>query len=472
MKTVYFFIGLLISTFSFGQPLTTRLNTAVKKLEADEQFKHAILSMYVVDGKTGKVIYDKNSQTGLAPASCQKVVTSASAFELLGKNFRYKTSLYTNITDKGGGNYEGMILVYGNGDPSLGSVRYDSTKAEFVLNKWTNILKRMGIKKFKGILRFEDVHDFREMSMLPKGYVWEDIGNYYGANSWLINWRENQYDLKFKLGYTNRRAEIKSVFPQIPNLLFINEVRIGEAGSGDNAYIYCAPYADTAYVTGTIPPAKDGFTIAGSMPHPSLVLGNELKSAMKENDINVDSCFIVTRGDWPIYEDERFASEITSSIQYSPVLDSLNFWFLKKSVNLYGEVFLKTIGQFKTNNFKTEDGVDVIRDYWGKRGIEKSALNIIDGSGLSPANRVTTNALVTVMQYAKKQDWFPSFYYALPEMNGLKMKDGYINGVRSFTGYVKSKDGNEYTFSFIVNNFDGSAGTVREKMWKVLDILK
>ena len=52
------------------------------------------------------------------------------------------------------------------------------------------------------------------------------------------------------------------------------------------------------------------------------------------------------------------------------------------------------------------------------------------------------------------------------------MKDGYINGVRSYTGYIKSKDGTEYTFSFIVNNFDGNPGTVREKMWKLLDILK
>jgi D-alanyl-D-alanine carboxypeptidase/D-alanyl-D-alanine-endopeptidase (penicillin-binding protein 4) len=52
------------------------------------------------------------------------------------------------------------------------------------------------------------------------------------------------------------------------------------------------------------------------------------------------------------------------------------------------------------------------------------------------------------------------------------MKDGYINGVRSYTGYIKSKTGNEYTFSIIVNNFDGSPGTVREKMWKLLDILK
>ena len=156
----------------------------------------------------------------------------------------------------------------------------------------------------------------------------------------------------------------------------------------------------------------------------------------------------------------------------SPTIDSINYWFLKKSVNLYGEALVKTIAYKKTKFGSTDTGINIIKDFWSKNGIERSALHILDGSGLSPANRVTTNALVSVMQYAQKQDWFPSFYNALPEMNGLKMKDGYIGGVRSFTGYVKSRNGNEYTFSFIVNNFDGSAGTVREKMWKVLDILK
>ncbi|MEJ7675376.1 MAG: hypothetical protein WKF59_22375 [Chitinophagaceae bacterium] len=50
-------------------------------------------------------------------------------------------------------------------------------------------------------------------------------------------------------------------------------------------------------------------------------------------------------------------------------------------------------------------------------------------------------ALVAIMQYADKQKWFSSFYYDLPEINGIKMKDGYINGVRSYTGYIKNKQG-------------------------------
>jgi D-alanyl-D-alanine carboxypeptidase/D-alanyl-D-alanine-endopeptidase (penicillin-binding protein 4) len=156
----------------------------------------------------------------------------------------------------------------------------------------------------------------------------------------------------------------------------------------------------------------------------------------------------------------------------SPPLDSINYWFLKKSVNLFGEALVKTIALSKSENVSTEGGIKIIKDFWSKKGIEPSAINIIDGSGLSPANRVTTQALVTVMQYARQQKWFASFYNALPEANGFKMKDGYINGVRSYTGYITSKSGNNYTFAFIVNNFDGNPGTVREKIWKLLDMMK
>ncbi len=99
-------------------------------------------------------------------------------------------------------------------------------------------------------------------------------------------------------------------------------------------------------------------------------------------------------------------------------------------------------------------------------------MNIMDGSGLSPGNRVTTAALVSVMDYAKKQTWFPAFYNALPEINGIKMKSGSIGGVVSYTGFIKSKTGLDYTFAFIVNNFDGNANEVRKKMWKLLDLLK
>ena len=204
------------------------------------------------------------------------------------------------------------------------------------------------------------------------------------------------------------------------------------------------------------------------MPDPALVFTRELKLNLNANGFTIDQGSNLNF----LLQQRNTSSFETIQTIGSPSFDSINYWFLKKSVNLYGEAFVKTIAYEKTRSGSTDSGVNIIKFFWKERGIESSALNIIDGSGLSPANRITTNALVTVMQYAKKQSWFPSFYNALPETNGIKMKDGYIGGVRSYTGYIKNKTGTEYTFSFIVNNFDGSAGSVREKMWRVLDILK
>src|SRR5882757_6566057 len=109
------------------QSLTDRMQTALKKMETDPQMKHAILSLYVEDIKTGAVVFDRNSQVGLAPASCQKLFTSVAALELLGPDYRYRTSLgYSGKIEKG--MLKGDLYLLGSGDPTLGSWRYDSTK--------------------------------------------------------------------------------------------------------------------------------------------------------------------------------------------------------------------------------------------------------------------------------------------------------------------------------------------------------
>ncbi|MBC7868163.1 MAG: D-alanyl-D-alanine carboxypeptidase, partial [Gloeobacteraceae cyanobacterium ES-bin-316] len=180
-----------------------------------------------------------------------------------------------------------------------------------------------------------------------------------------------------------------------------------------------------------------------------------------------------TNGQHVAFKKPGKESNITPLLQIqSPSLDSINYWFLQESINLYGEAFVKTIALKQKGFGATDSGLAIIRYFWSSRGIGKAALNIKDGSGLSPANRTTAHALVTVLQYARGKKWSPSFYNALPLMNGIKMKSGYIAGVRSYAGYIKSNSGATYTFAFLINNFDGSPGSAREKMWPLLDILK
>src|SRR5262245_34373881 len=92
MRRLFIVIGYwLIVNGSFAQTITQKLQKAFVAFESDSQLKHAISSLYVIDAQTGQIVFDKNSQIGLAPASTQKIITSVTAFELLGKDYRYKT---------------------------------------------------------------------------------------------------------------------------------------------------------------------------------------------------------------------------------------------------------------------------------------------------------------------------------------------------------------------------------------------
>ncbi len=458
MKTLYLFISLLATTVSFGQPIKETIAKAMDKLETDAQFKHAIIGFTIVDAKTGNSVYEKNSELGLAPASCQKVIISAAAFELLGHDYRYKTEFGYNgkINDD---ILYGSLYLSGNGDPTFGSWRWKETNEATIVKKIRDVLSKATISAANYF--YTDVMKWGSQS-LPDGWVWQDIGNYYGAGSYSFNWHENQYDIVLKAGKKiGDPVELLSAAPAGISTV-LNELKTAARGSGDQAYIYCAPFSNVIVVKGTIPIAADSFIITGADHNPSASfrqqvvprLGIKLTGALDQNAAL----------------NNKMEQQLYTFI--SPPLDSMNYWFLKKSINLYGEAFVKTIAYEKTTSGSTDTGVAIIKEFWRKYGIERSAINIIDGSGLSPANRVTTNALVLVMQFAKTRSWFPSFKNALPEMNGIKMKDGYISGVRSYTGYVKSRSGAEYTFAFIVNNFDGSPGTVREKIWNILDLLK
>jgi D-alanyl-D-alanine carboxypeptidase/D-alanyl-D-alanine-endopeptidase (penicillin-binding protein 4) len=468
MKTLFVGFSLVISSISFGQKDAERMTTAFKTFETDTQFKHATISLYVVDTKTGKVVFDKNSQVGLAPASCLKVVTSVAAFEFLGKDYRYKTEFSYNDAPYSG-ILEGNLIMKVSGDPTLGSWRWEDTKMDIIKQKILTVLKSKNIKTVRGTFFIDDSRWSTQVN--PGGWTSEDMGNYYGAGASGLNWHENQYDLILKPGKkTGDSVEVLRTEPFLQTTL-INELKTGKAGSGDNSIIYLPENGKFSYVRGTVPAAVDSFRVSGAMPNASESFNDELGRFLFNNGVVLFGgtknavYYFILRKKLPV------ASNPLLSL-YSPPLDSINYWFLQKSINLFGEAFVKTIAYEKTGFGSTDTGVNIIKDFWSKNGIEKSAMNIIDGSGLSPANRVTTNALVTVMQYAKKQIWYPSFYNALPEQNGIKMKSGYIGGVRSYTGYIKSKSGTEYTFSFIINNYDGNPGAVREKMWKLLDILK
>ncbi len=455
----------LICFFSFivsvpAQSVKDRLNKTFQQLLNDPQMRYGTVGISVVNSESGQTIFEYNGNVGLAPASCQKLVTSATAFELLGANYRYKTEL-GHDGDIRDGKLKGNLHITGYGDPTLGSWRYSGTSDTAIIRDWQKKLQNVGIKSIDGKIVVHS--DSWETASVPGGWPWDDIGNYYGAGSYGLNWRENQYDLVLKSGPNpGDKVMIAKTIPVLHNMIFTNELKAGKKGSGDNAYIYAAPYSERAFIRGTIPPAQSAFTISGSMTQPAMQLGYTLAEALV-NGV----------GKQPGVIEQLNSNKIKSiHVQYSPVLDSINYWFMRKSVNLFGETFVKTFAFEKSGKGITEEGLEIMKDFWKTKGIDAASLRMIDGSGLSPQNRVTTQALVKVLQYARSRPWYMQYSAAFPEYNKMKLKSGTIGGSKGFAGYHTSKEGVGYTVAIIVNNYDGSANEIVRKMFLVLDELK
>lgn len=460
MKKILFVIGCwFLVTGSYSQNVSQKLQKAFQQFENDSQLKHAISSLYVIDAKTGEVVFDKNSQVGLAPASTQKIITSVTAFELLGKDYRYKTNFAI---------VSGVLIVGGSYDPSFGSWRYAGTTDSMISEKILKELKAKKVNSFGQVLVYGN-----DIGLPPSGWINEDIGNYYGAAPHSFNWKENQYEMKFIPSKTVGDPAILDTAGSSywwQDIRILNECKTGPVGSGDNAYIYFVPGISLRVVKGTVPAGVKSFSISGADPIPEKTFVLFLKKYLAQNNLFNGEQTIYNQGSQSLLESNL--KTYYSFSYYSPPLDSIIYWFNKKSINLYGEALIKTFAYEKQGVGSTDSGVAIVRKFWKEKGLDEDELNIYDGSGLSPLNRVTTHAQVKILKYAKTKDWFPYFYNSLPDYNGMKMKSGTISDVKGFCGYQKSKDGKEYIFSFLVNNYRGKSSGVVNKMYKVLDELK
>lgn len=445
---------------SFAQTVTQKMQKAFTAFEKDSQLKHAASSLYVIDANTGQVVFDKNSLVGLAPASTQKIVTSATAFELLGKDFRYKT-----IFGIGTRGCKTCLCIQPSGDPTLGSWRWDKTKEERVFNRIRSAINKQNIKVSGPVIIYAEGWNHEAT---PDGWIWQDIGNYYGAGADIMNWRENQYDLLLKSG--DKTGDPVSVVGSIPanlELNFTSFVNSAAKGSGDNAYIYFDHLNNKkVIVRGTIPVKEDKFIISGAMISCETHFLDLLSDSLMLGSERSEYLSVMKLFEKPGKDFYKIHEEI------SPSLDSIIYWLNKKSINLYAEALLKTIAYEKKGFGSTDSGVVVVKDFWKQKRMDEDELNLVDGSGLSPLNRVTTHVQVQILKYAKSKNWFPYFDNSLPEYNGMKMKSGTIRGVKGFCGYHKAKNGKEYIFSFLVNNYSGSPSALVNKMYKVLDVLK
>lgn len=453
-----------------GQGIKPKIQSAFQTFQKSPALQSGLASLTVINAKTGEVVFDGNNKIGMPTASTLKVITSITALELLGADYTFPTKLYVTGDVDSLGVLNGDIIIEGSGDPTLGSDRYEQTKAATILSKWKEAILKLGIKQIAGsIIANDQLYNGYDV---PGTWMWTDIGNYYGAGVSGLNWKENKLGINFSPSRPGQPATLQPVKTP-PFFHMINQVSTGNVGSGDNVYAYSAPYSNTIYLRGTYGSDLKK-TIEISVPDPALYLAYDLSEVLAQDSIAVLDTIITFQG--LKNRDPHYLISGNKKLihtHHSPKLMEIVHWFNQKSINLYGESLLKVIGGISANKTNTSEAANLVAKFWqNKLKISPSEINTFDGSGLSPQNRVTTQAMAKIMQYAKGRTWYADFLKSLPNVNGTSMKSGTIGGVLGYTGYQKAADGQEYTFSLLVNNYQGSASSMRQAMFKLLDALK
>ena len=430
----------------------------------DTALKHASIGVYMLNPESGKVLAETSPQLSLVPGSTLKLLTTSTALELLGSDYRFQTELAYSGEIRND-SLIGNVYIVGGGDPALGSKYFkEHYLSNNFLDEWVTKLKELQIKTITGNL-ITDATIFEEQ-MIPNTWIWEDLGNYYGAGACGLSVYDNLYKIHFSSPLLpDKLTQIQYTDPFIPELDMENQVKSSDENR-DQAYVFGAPTASKRIVRGTIPKGKSDFVIKASIPNPPYLLAWQLMERLQDANIVIDGS-IQKREE---KQELPMLHQITKTL--SPKLIDIIRVTNHESVNLFAEHLLKYLSYLMNGQGTTKDGIEVVSDFWKKRGIDMDGLFMADGSGLSRFNAITTKQMVEVLNYMKtKSPQSDAFFSTIPYVpNGtlyffnpvnfpghsLQAKSGSMTRVRCYAGELTTKHKQKILFAIFLNNFSCS----------------
>lgn len=381
----------------------------------------SLVGVYIKDLNTGEVLYDYNSELAMTPASVMKSVTTATALELTGADFSFKTAVCLKGKETTKGFWHADLVVKSSGDPTLESVNFENNRG--FCDSICSSLLRKGVKKIEGNIVVEQ-------SLSDSGPVvqWEieDVAWPYGAGLFGFNFMDNICKVYPVSGKTA---------PFVPglNVKFINSPEATDLirGVGSN----------NLTVTGRRSELEKR-PIETTVPDPATVMSHRLKEMLSAKGISVGDKPVATAAD----------GETTVYIHKSPSAAEIMKSLMVRSDNLFAEGMLRT---FAPGGSRT-DAIKRLKSLWNVRGLDAKYSLILDGSGLARANRLQPRFVAEVLEWMAKSDkaelyasFFPragidgtlqTFLSDSPLKGRLALKTGSMRSVQCYAGYRFSDD--------------------------------
>lgn len=437
--------------------------------------RNASYGVLIVSLDHGDTLFAHNADQPLAPASNLKLYSTAAALYYLGPEFRYSTYALADgpVHD---GILDGDLILYGTGDPTLSSRMLRGALTP--LRALVDSLSALGVREVRGDVVGDG--SYFDDRWIGEGWREEYRLASYSAPIGALSLAENIVSVRVRPGGSvGDEAQITTT-PSTDGLLVRNRVRTISSGRSSVRFSY-DPEGIT--VEGQLTRGHPGVARTVTVVDPGNYAAAAFRNLLEDAGIRVGGTVRSIRdaNDSPVGRATRSPSGAEGvapppriiGTHLSPTLAEIISVTNHVSMNLYAEAMFKTVGRVALGEGTFAAGAEAVRYFLEcEEPFDFAGVNIVDGSGLSPLNRVTPRSTVHLLDLMTRTDVWEPFYNSLPvaaspeggrhslrnRMGGtsaarnLHAKTGTINNVSSLSGYVRADNGELLAFSIIGND--------------------
>lgn len=399
----------------------------------------------------GRIVCGREERKLFNPASIQKILTAIVALDKLGADYRWKTSIYATQTVQDG-TLDGDLTIYGRGAPD-----FDENSLENLIAQ----LQAKGLKRITGNIVGDD--SYFKGDSIGDGWTWNDLQWYYGAEASALSYNKNELDVYMQDGKPVASSDYLEIESDLqPKQADRTEAYGIKRGLADNRI----------YIWGNGEKASGRMSVS----NPARWTAKLFRDALEKKGITVEGD--VKSGNWQSKDKLNVETGIelaaVESVTLAEVVNKMN----KRSVNIYAELMLRTLGRNFGDSAPAETkqiqevrgddaaGTSVIKKFLTENKVLTEEIRIHDGSGLSRLDFVTPEAFGRALVYAAQSKFADVFTNSLPiagtdgtlsgrlgKVKGkIYAKTGSINYVSSLAGYALTAEGEVLAFSITVNN--------------------
>ncbi len=437
----------------------------------------------VVLAADGSPLFERRATLPLAPASTLKLLVALSALDTLGPDRRFETRFVAAAPPDPDGTLRGNLWLVGGGDPSLTS---DD------LRRGVGTLARAGIRFVDGTLAIDDTA-FSGPEQNPR---WDpdDLTYDYAAGTSAISLDENTIEFDVTPDPSGGDAHVRPV-PENESIAFTGAIHTAGADSDSDVTI-----ERQTQLPGFGSVASAGSSDTSSDPRTEYALDGHIAAGETQKFYKpvlgipgyVGGVVTYMLGERRIGVAGGFRAEAAPAdgvplwTHRSAPLSSLVREMLVNSNNHTAETLLRVLGQRTGRPGTDAAGLAVEKSELTKLGVPRDGLQLYDGSGLAPSDRIMPLTLAKLIASVTRGPLGDAYVRSLPlvgmegtvkhhvlhaALGRTRAKSGHIENVNGLAGTVQTEHHGRIAFAFILNDPRADADVIYEEEDEVLDRL-